>query len=272
MKKKDGSSCRSNFSYAILLTACVNPQGMVYTNLQNGDERTAQYKDALRWYLMNTDLKIVFVENTMTDLSLDFVDYIESGRLEYFTFNGNKFDRKLGKGYGEAIILETALKNSTIIRQTDYLIKITGRLVLTNLNAILKKHKPLSDDCVWANTGLVNGHCYCLSSFFICPPLFLQKYFIPRKGRINDSAGYFFEHLLYNSLLWWLRDHHKHCEFRLPFNFIGTSGSTNTRYSSGRSARFKAFRQYLMHRFSYYQNFYNFSTPDFLVDDSPKYN
>lgn len=271
MKGDVKRSC-DDFNYVLLLTACVNPGGMVYTSLQNIDERAGQYKAALKWYLANTDLKIVFVENTMTDFSSEFCEYINSGRLEYITFDGNNFDRKLGKGYGEAMIIETALKNSAVISKADYLIKITGRLILGNLNTILKKHKPLSDDCVFANTGLVNGHCYCLSSFFICPPLFLQNYFVPKKERINDAAGYFFEHLLYNSLLWWLKDHNSHREFKVPFKFIGSSGSTNSQYSLEKFSGFKAFRQYLMHRFSYYQNFYNFNTPDFLIDDEKKNN
>lgn len=257
-----------DYSYVILLTACVNPGGTIYTSLQDAEERGAQYKAALRWYLENTALRIVFVENTLTDFSSEFTGYINEGRLEYITFDGNNFDKSLGKGYGEAIIIETALKRSAFIKETDYLIKITGRLILSNLNKILKKHHPRSNDYVRVNTGLVNGHCYCLSSFFICPPVFLQNYFIPVKEKINDSKGYYFEHLLYYSLLRWLKDRHSHREFRMPFKFVGTSGSTNTQYSLERFSGFKVFRQYLLHRFSYYQNFYNFNTPEFNEDNN----
>ena len=38
----------------LLMTACINPQGMSKTVLQNKEERLTQYKTALNWYLRNT--------------------------------------------------------------------------------------------------------------------------------------------------------------------------------------------------------------------------
>ena len=45
----------------LFLTACVNPKGMAYTKLSNPEIRLQQYKDALNWYLENTDMKILLV-------------------------------------------------------------------------------------------------------------------------------------------------------------------------------------------------------------------
>lgn len=66
----------------IVLTACINPKGMAYTALQNIEERKKQYTTALKWYLENTTLPIVFVENTGYDISFDFDVFIKNKRLE----------------------------------------------------------------------------------------------------------------------------------------------------------------------------------------------
>lgn len=51
------------------MTACVDPQGMSNTILQDKDLRKQQYIEALDFYLTKTDLPIVFVENSNTDFS-----------------------------------------------------------------------------------------------------------------------------------------------------------------------------------------------------------
>lgn len=88
----------------LLLTACVNPNGMSHTVLTDCSERQSQYEQALRWYLENTNFKIVLCENSQTDFSANFNSYINEDRLEFLCFDGNNFDKELGKGYGEGII------------------------------------------------------------------------------------------------------------------------------------------------------------------------
>ena len=89
----------------ILLTACINPNGMSYTAIQDIAVRTRQYTEALDFYLQNSHLKIVFVENTLYDISSSYKQYIAENRLECLSFAGNTFSRELGKGYGEAEII-----------------------------------------------------------------------------------------------------------------------------------------------------------------------
>ena len=79
----------------ILLTACVNPNGMVKTVLQDSYIRQTQYENTLLFYLMQTNYKIVVVENTSCDFSERFKSYILSERLEFITFNGNNFEKSL---------------------------------------------------------------------------------------------------------------------------------------------------------------------------------
>ena len=93
----------------VLLTACVNPNGMSKTVLQD--------VNALNFYLQETSLPICFVENTGFDMSCEFHSYIDSGRLEYLCFKGNNYDKSLGKGYGEAVIILYATENSVFFKK-----------------------------------------------------------------------------------------------------------------------------------------------------------
>lgn len=60
--------------YILLLTACINPDGMPFTCLADVGVRKKQYIEALNFYLKNTTRKIVFVENSGTDISSSFKD------------------------------------------------------------------------------------------------------------------------------------------------------------------------------------------------------
>ena len=92
------------------MTGCVNPGKMPHTVLVDKDRREKQYISAIHFYLNNTPFKIVFVENTGTDLSSFFKESIAEYRCEFITFYGNYFDEKFGKGYGEGIILKEAFE------------------------------------------------------------------------------------------------------------------------------------------------------------------
>lgn len=240
----------------LLLTACVNPNGMSFTILQNSNERMRQYKSALKWYLENTSFRIVFVENTMTDLSGEFEEYINSGRLEYITFDGNNFDRRLGKGYGEAMILGKALELSGTLKNCSNIIKVTGRLILTNINKLSAQID--NTDTIFANTLLANGKCLANSYVFFCPPLFLKEYFLPNSGALNDEAGYYFEHLLYDSILRWRSRKHNHKEFKSPLKINGLSASSGLAYyRGGILSIIKAWLKWLMHSHQIYKNTLN---------------
>ena len=238
---------------AILLTACVNPNGMAYTTVQNPQIRLNQYKTTLRWYLENTKEKIVFIENTLCDFSNDFYEYITSGRLEYITFEGNTYNRMLGKGYGEAMILNTALEQSKILRESDTIIKITGRLKILNINKLI--HNIKSQKTVYANTDIKNGHAFCYSTIFISPKEFLKKYFLPKINSLNDSNGYYFEHLLYDTMMIWRKAGESHSDFKSPLIIDGISGSTGKKYLiSKRGLRLKSLIKYLAHKHGIYRN------------------
>ena len=69
----------------LLLTACINPNGMLYTVIQDTELRKKQYIESLTFYLTQTQYKVVFVENSNIDISHIYQKEISEGRLECIT-------------------------------------------------------------------------------------------------------------------------------------------------------------------------------------------
>lgn len=211
---------------AILLTACVNPSGMSMTALQDGAERRRQYVNALRYYLDNTSVPIVVIENTGTDISSEFASYLRSKRLEYITFLGNDYNKSLGKGYGEATMIIHAIENSQLLSQTKYVIKITGRLIVENIRDIISSRLWWFDNIF--RCDLWEGNMNMRTMVFACRVKTLYNLMSENYHKLNDSRGYWFEHMLYDALL-------EHREipvvpFLSPIIINGVTGSTNNSY------------------------------------------
>ena len=194
----------------ILLTATVNPNGMSFTALQDRTAREKQYKESLFFYLENTDNKIVFCENSGTDLSSGYRKYIAEGRIEFLTFNGNDYDKKLGKGYGEAKIILYAISNSVFIKNIK-ICDILNRRIL-NLNNIIM--------CDFM------GDSSIYTMIFVSPLKWIRNvnYHL---NEINDTKGVTFEQIMYKILL------NTDC-IVLPFSpspiIRGVNGSSGLRY------------------------------------------
>lgn len=237
----------------LLLTACISPSGMSYTELQDPKLREAQYLNALKWYLSNTPFIIILCENTNYHLPKEFDSYIISGRLEYLTFYGNSnFDRSRGKGVGELQIIKYALKNSKLIQSADCIMKMTGRQVLTNINFIAKICS--NRKCVYANLTKQNlGIMAAYSQFFICPKEFFEQVFFKGIDKLDDSRFYYFEHLLFDSIQIWKNDNNGvFSEFWMPLIINGYSGSTNKKIPTKSHPWTKSIILYFMHKCGIY--------------------
>lgn len=214
----------------IVLTACINPKGMAYTALQNIEERKKQYICALNWYLENTTLPIVFVENTGYDISLDFEVFIKEKRLECLFFEGNSYPQKLGKGYGEALILEYALAHSEFLKKADYVIKITGRHIVFNINKLISCRLTVRKRInLYAMRFRFYKDKKLDSRFIFMHKDFLEHYFLPYKDKLDDSIDYTFENLLYDSCRQWIDDYHIVHMYYFPVDIIGMSGTSGER-------------------------------------------
>ena len=185
----------------VLLTACVTPSGMAYTALQDPQIRKNQYLDAIDFYLRKTDFNIVFCENSGVDLWGEISSEQKEKRLEYITFNGNNYDKRYGKGYGEAIIIRHALHYSNFIRNADYIIKITGRIKVLNVNDIIASipqspaKRPIVKMDFSSNVGRISSVCFLASKNWILQVM--EKY----GDSIRDDGDINFEGALFKGIV-----------------------------------------------------------------------
>lgn len=222
----------------LFLTACVHPKGMALTALQDGDVRLSQYLEAIKFYLKKYSFKILVVENTEVDLSSFFQLEIKQGRLECLTFDGNSFDRSWGKGYGEGLIINYAFSHSRFIRGCKYLIKVSGRHRVLNLNSIIM----VSELFLNSNNNLVVCEVNpqtksARSDCYIASKSFYEKYLNEDLKNCNDSKNIWFEHILYRCI-------YKACHGNFQFLYIpfaldqkGDSGTSGKQISKTRFRR-----------------------------------
>lgn len=221
----------------ILLTGCVNPNGMPLTALTDTNVRAKQYYDAVQYYLSQTTVPVIFAENSNTRL-----DVPESERFEMLCFDGNK-DKTHGKGYGECEIIDYALHNSRFISKDTTIIKITGRLFINNISTIIKITSLFKGkiQCTFhSDLSFADSRIFCCSSTFM-------KLLVHRKDGMNDSCGVFFEHILADCIK-------GQKETFIPFlvnpQIEGVSGSTGRCYKSIQDYSLKTHYQYLRFQLS----------------------
>lgn len=212
----------------LLLTGCINPDGMVYTALQNVEVRKRQYIESINFYLKTTSLQIVFVENSNTDISKYFSD-TDKIRVEFITFSGNDFDKTLGKGYGEMQILFSAFNKSEKIRESQHVCKITGRYQVQNITKLLASYDK--------NDAVIYGHVkekfhFMDSRIFLAETEFFRAYLQPYMNIVNDSKGIYFEHCLCKATLTSMRDNHIFLPFKYLPRISGQSGTDGNYYKT----------------------------------------
>jgi len=214
----------------VLLTGCINPNGMSQTLLQDPKSRHNQYVKTLDYYLLKTDKKILFIENSNIDLSSEFEGYIKAGRIEILTFDGNSYDKKLGKGYGEMLIIEYAVNNSKFFNESDFIIKITGRLQILNIRSILKQFDNVSPKSIIVNLQktltYADSRCWAGSkSFFI-------NYLLKYKNIVNDSDNIHFENALTKAVHLAIIHDYKFSFLNTLPRYSGISGTKNEKYNN----------------------------------------
>jgi len=125
----------------ILLTTTVNVERYISSLKQkNKEDRKNMYMNIINLWLTKTKFKIVVVENSGYNFD------IKNENLEQITFISpkKKIKKKLpqkkqitSKGQHEMYSLCYACKNSKFIKDSDYVIKITGRYFITKLEIVL---------------------------------------------------------------------------------------------------------------------------------------
>ena len=215
--------------YIILLTGCINPNGMSFTSLSDATIRLKQYLTAINFYLSSTNYPIVFSENSGTNISNFFDLHTDTKRLEILSFTGNH-NKEKGKGYGEAEIIDYALKKSLIIstyKDNCSIIKITGRLIIKNITKLIE-NKFLFQD----NRSIVasyNSNFSFVDTRIIIAPIGFFYSFISHKEDINDQANIYFENIFSNCIKFNRR--YRYYPFFIEPLIKGQSGTTGDLYT-----------------------------------------
>jgi hypothetical protein len=187
-------------SLVLLLTATIKPF-MEGSESRRTDSiaREDDYFKAIKFYL-EKGYKVVFVENSnyyssrISSLNEKFTS------LEYHCFLSQK--SYLGKSFGEIEIIEYAMKHSNFLSEVDYLIKITGRYIIKNINSLLDKTNNIEHEIYinptrnfrWADTRIIIIRKSYYNNFFLpCA----EKY-------LDESKKVFLENVLMRSLFFYM--------------------------------------------------------------------
>ena len=183
----------------ILMTATVAPNGTKYTYLQDPETRKLQYLEAIDFYLRETAYDIVFCENTGANLFDEIESPEKYGRLEYLTFYGNDYDTNLGKGYGEARIIEYAIRNSHRLKSADFVIKITGRVKILNIDKLSRKISKNRESKRPYVILELDGKKLAKSVCLYAPKVWLFNT-VGKYGALLCDIGYSFERMIYHAI------------------------------------------------------------------------
>jgi hypothetical protein len=183
----------------IFMTGCIDPGGMHMTLLTDTGKRKAQYIDAIRFYLASAGVPVLFVENSGNDLSGEFPTEISEKKLEIVTFRGNDYDKTRGKGYGEMMIIEEAIRSSSFFQQADFIFKVTGRYKVLNVRSYVG-HYDEKRDTAALMVNLQPDLALADSRFFGAKPGFFEDFLIKYRPVINEQTCMYFEKALANAV------------------------------------------------------------------------
>ena len=210
----------------IILTAAIDVKGMTFTERSDINLREQDYINALTQW-MKTGLPIIFCENSGYDLTKIYELTSNYEKIEILQFDGQNFDKKLGKGFGEQKIIRYVAENSILFRKSKKLMKVTGRYYLENI----KKFQESLSTNDGVSVILGNNLTFADGRIIISTPEFITDYLFFYSSRINDTEGFYFEHAVAHAV-------HKYMSDGGTWNMLpyypkvkGYSGTSNTKNS-----------------------------------------
>src|SRR4051794_38893653 len=126
-----------------LLTATVQVnRGVAGVTAPGAETREADYLENLRYQLHHHPRlrRIVFAENSgwpLDRFARAIADNPWDKEVELLQLDCNDFPGFLGKGYGEALLIDRALAASRLVAAASHVAKLTGRQRILNLTALL---------------------------------------------------------------------------------------------------------------------------------------
>lgn len=219
----------------LVMTGCIKPsQNITDLHVRNTVVRKKQYFEAIYFYIKNTKIQnIVFCDNTEEPINSELVKLAKEYDkcFEWMCFSGDiKRAEEKGKGYGEGEILSYVLKNSILIKQCTHMAKITGRLILRNIDCIVKL---LSGAENYFNSYIDKNNSFFIDTrFFVINIFDYQDKFLNAYLNVNDRYGYYLEHSLASEIQ---KNDFMYRNFPIALDIRGVSGSTGMMYYTPRA-------------------------------------
>ncbi len=170
---------------SLVLLCNIDPKNVIHTKRKNVQDRINDFKKSLPFWLnLNLFKNIIIVENSnyVGDLFVTHIkNSINKNKTELMIYDGQKYNRNFGKGYGWYQQINRVLKKSKFANNSDYFVFVTGRYIIKNIDKIISKTKvPLMCDI---NSNLT--FAYSPITFF--SKKFLKDYWLKFCSRTNDS-------------------------------------------------------------------------------------
>lgn len=221
--------------YVLLITGCIDPNPDVpFLEIKSAESRRQQYIESLEYYIKKTKIKkIVYCDNSMAvkDNEINNLAIQYSKEFEWLSFMGDRVKVVTqGKGYGEGEIIEYALENSKLLQSANYFIKVTGRIIIKNID-FLTSFMNANRMYFCRNTSTnIDTKLYGL------PIEAYKKDFLKLYDEVDDKNGKYLENLFSDRILKEQLTVHNYIVYP---NVQGISGSTGKTYTLPMKTRIK---------------------------------
>lgn len=182
-------------SSTLVLSGSIEPNA-VNTKVRDKQTRASEYARAIRFYLEETELPIHFTENSGYDLerSEELAPLIREERVQLF--QERDVERPdLGKGYEEFRFLDRVVEELQR-KGYDRMIKVTGRYIVRNVRQLI----PKNEDRAYIDLHPRIKSGIAISSFFICPLDYYQKWIRNAYAEVNEAERITIEKVLFQKL------------------------------------------------------------------------
>ena len=202
-----------------------------YTVLTALDIRLQQYLNSLEYAIENYNRinHIIFCDNTgyKYDYSKLQKRAEQKGKtLEVFIFRGNyQLIQEKGKGYGEGEIVKHALNNSEVLNNSFLFYKMTGRIVIKNMDQLMDS--TYSDNAFIFLSNTKGHYDRARTLFYKVNTSFYKQHLMDAYMEVNDHRQHYLEHAFYERLANIPID-----SFGKYPDFIGLQASTGSPYQS----------------------------------------
>lgn len=210
---------------ALLMTACIKP--VISDHILIADEklRLDSYLSALEFWINKSNFdSLIFCENSNYQYDYSSLQDLAKKKgkiLEIILFQGSPDVLKYGKGFAEGEIIEFAINNSLLLKNSESFYKVTGRVTIQNINKILETH--INDENYFNLAA--PGAKSVDTRFFKTNTKFYKSNLMEKYHEVRDDEGVYIEKVFYKYLVGKTPN-----QLKVYPIVKGLSGSTGTTY------------------------------------------